>query len=708
MISVLLLTCDRAPLVARCLASLALQEEVGEPWEVVVLDTGSTDATPDLLDRWATLPGLPHAFRWARAEGRGAFATRRNQLVALAAGDRLLMTDDDCEAPPDWVRRGAALLRDHDAAGGLVLGANRLPLGRGWHPELSWTVGLSSPGSFWPDAAGVFLYPQTANLAIRRTAYEAHRFGSVQSDFGAGGGIYTNEREDSTLWLALRRAGARLRFDDDWIVFHATPIERAALRTGFRRAWRDGQAEALQRFNPAAARMAAQAIGRNVWGAAGNAVAGLLASLRPRLSPLAAPPPVMPPLVWAWRETGHILCFARHAPPKWRRSLAKPFLRGVVGGFLGQSRRAVAEGIAIFARRGERRAPPENPRVVEVHAAPFLGDLVLMEGVIRALAQQPNAPEIVLHFPPGVGHRLYKGYPHARLVAPGEYGTRPNLQAGWREARQRDAVALIPYWHQGDFRYLTHWRFGVQDIGTVSFERDVGFHRRRHYNIASRLIAKPRLHEVENLARLFQWGGLSTRPLAPNLDFLADHEAMLPHLPEGAIAVQMGSVRNEKTWSRCRWIAALEGLARATGRPLVIMSGPGEVEEAREFRKLAGVEVQLLADMPGGEGLEGLATFLRRAALYVGLCTGPKHVAYAVGCPTVTLYSDSDEVRWTPWPPEAATEAHVGVRAMPYGLTGVERAGYLPNQETLAIEPEQVVEAAVRVLGTIGHKAARE
>lgn len=698
MISVLLLTRDRASLLARCLASLARQEPVAEPWEVVVLDTGSRDPTPALLERWAVLPGLPYRLRWGAESGAGAFAAGRNRVVELAGSDRLLMVDDDCELPADWLRRGARLLDDYDAAGGLVLGANALPFGRAWHPEMVWTVGLAMPGTFRPEDAGSLYYPQTACLAIHRAVWERHRFAGVREAFGEGGGIYRNEREDSALWLRLRRAGARLLFDPTWIAYHATPPERARVTTGLRRAWRDGDAEALQRFNPEAARTAAESVGRDVWGAAANALTALVAR-RGATSPLPQSPPVLPPLAWAMRETAHARRFARQAPGKWGRSLVAPLLRGLVRGGVDQARRAL--GSLVPPVRSTWPAVPERPSVVEVHAAPFLGDLVLLESVLRALAQQPDAPAVVLHLPDGAGPALYRHCPFVKLVSRAEYSTRPRLEAGWRERRERENVAVIPYWQTATFRDLTHWRFGVDRLATVAFDRDMGFARRRHYGIATQLVRKnPTLHEVENLARLFQWAGLATRPASPCLDFVPDTPALLPRVPAGCIAVQMSTLRPQKLWSEGRWASALSALASRTGRPLVFLGSAAEADATRAFIAAHALkDATLWADLPDGATVEGLVTLLRRAGVLLTTCSGPKHIAYAVGCPTVTLHGESDERRWGYWPTESAENAkHRTLRAMPFGLTPGERAGYLPNQEMLAIEPEQVVEAAQTVM----------
>ena len=72
------------------------------PDEILVVDNGSTDSTPALLDRISS--EHPHV-RWVVEEQRG-FVAVRNRLVREAdpRSDIVLFVDDDCLTPSGWVR----------------------------------------------------------------------------------------------------------------------------------------------------------------------------------------------------------------------------------------------------------------------------------------------------------------------------------------------------------------------------------------------------------------------------------------------------------------------------------------------------------------------------------------------------------------------------------------------------------------------------
>jgi hypothetical protein len=99
-VSLIVCTRNRAARLPDFLACLERLEAPPGGWELIVVDNGSTDSTPGLLDRFtksapfpvhcirAAVPGLSHA---------------RNAGLAQACGDILAFTDDDCYPQPDYL-----------------------------------------------------------------------------------------------------------------------------------------------------------------------------------------------------------------------------------------------------------------------------------------------------------------------------------------------------------------------------------------------------------------------------------------------------------------------------------------------------------------------------------------------------------------------------------------------------------------------------
>mgnify|MGYP002364360239 CR=1 FL=1 len=102
LVSVVVPTRDRAPMLARCLDALAAQTHT--PLEVIVVDDGSTDDTPAVIERFRR--AHPHlAFTGLRNDPPRGANPSRNRGIALARGAFVAFEDDDCIADPDWVEQ---------------------------------------------------------------------------------------------------------------------------------------------------------------------------------------------------------------------------------------------------------------------------------------------------------------------------------------------------------------------------------------------------------------------------------------------------------------------------------------------------------------------------------------------------------------------------------------------------------------------------
>lgn len=95
-VSVVVPGLDCAATLESCLAALAAQRWPAERYELIYVDDGSTDGSPDLAERWAD--------RVVRVPGPRSAAAARNAGVAAASGEILVFIDADVVAPPGTVR----------------------------------------------------------------------------------------------------------------------------------------------------------------------------------------------------------------------------------------------------------------------------------------------------------------------------------------------------------------------------------------------------------------------------------------------------------------------------------------------------------------------------------------------------------------------------------------------------------------------------
>jgi len=102
LVSVVIPTCNRRAILGRCLDAVAGQTY--RPFEVIVVDDGSTDDTPLHLARFAAEhPGL--SFRWFRNEPQIGANPSRNLGIRESRGVYVAFADDDSIAEADWLEK---------------------------------------------------------------------------------------------------------------------------------------------------------------------------------------------------------------------------------------------------------------------------------------------------------------------------------------------------------------------------------------------------------------------------------------------------------------------------------------------------------------------------------------------------------------------------------------------------------------------------
>ncbi|HEY7946455.1 MAG TPA: glycosyltransferase [Acidimicrobiales bacterium] len=168
MISVVLPVRDGLPWLDKQLAALAAQQ-CEEPWEVVVADNGSTDASKALAHSWEERCG---AIRVVDASERIGPSAARNAGIRSARGELLAFCDADDVVQAGWLRACVDALGDAD----VVAGAFDLWSLNGDADDAD-RVGRVGPDDGTGPAAtsqlGFLPAGLAANLAARRQAVEA-------------------------------------------------------------------------------------------------------------------------------------------------------------------------------------------------------------------------------------------------------------------------------------------------------------------------------------------------------------------------------------------------------------------------------------------------------------------------------------------------------------------------------------------------------
>jgi glycosyltransferase involved in cell wall biosynthesis len=220
--SVVLPTRGRAAYLEVALDSLAAQD-LTEPWELIVVDDGSTDGTRDLLER--------SGVRTIRFDPPRGLNAARNAGIEAATADLIAFTDDDVHAPPGWLAAlvdGARRHPDADAFGGPIHahfeGRGLRGCGREDPPLTTLDLGPS-------DTTAEYVWG--VNMAVRRSAVE--RIGRFDETIHGGG--------DEQEWTErLQAAGGRVAYIANAALDHRRTAHDARLSKLARGAYVRGRA----------------------------------------------------------------------------------------------------------------------------------------------------------------------------------------------------------------------------------------------------------------------------------------------------------------------------------------------------------------------------------------------------------------------------------------------------------------------------------
>jgi glycosyltransferase involved in cell wall biosynthesis len=194
-------------------------QEFDEPWELIVVDNGSTDATADIVRRRAErLPAL----RLVNCNRRGINCAR-NAGVEAARGSRILLCDADDVVSAGWLRTLAGALGEWDLVGGTTE--------TGTLNDQSVQRSRANPVSdTLPTAHRFMTYAIGANMGFRRDVFD--RVGGFDEAFTKG------SDEIDFCWRA-QYAGFRVGFVGEAIVHYrlrARPSEVLRQSYAFARA----------------------------------------------------------------------------------------------------------------------------------------------------------------------------------------------------------------------------------------------------------------------------------------------------------------------------------------------------------------------------------------------------------------------------------------------------------------------------------------
>ncbi len=235
-ISVVVCTRNRAALLRGALASLYdLATEDEFTYEIVVVDSGSTDETPQVIA--AAMQESKHPLR-VFLERESGIAAARKLGIAAARGRWIAFFDDDQLADWHWLAelfRGAQE-KNSRVVGGSVQLALPADCKRQLDPAVQMVLG-ESMGADLPQKFGGRLAPGGGNLMLER---------AVLDEVGHSKTATRGREEDAGLYYRVEQAKIDAWFIPTAIVHRLTPAERLEQDSLLRLSRLSGHGEAIR------------------------------------------------------------------------------------------------------------------------------------------------------------------------------------------------------------------------------------------------------------------------------------------------------------------------------------------------------------------------------------------------------------------------------------------------------------------------------
>ena len=286
-------------------------------------------------------------------------------------------------------------------------------------------------------------------------------------------------------------------------------------------------------------------------------------------------------------------------------------------------------------------SPPEKILVLQLRR---LGDVLLTTPLLRALHHLYPAARIDFLTEPS-NHVVLAGNPHLTRVWPyprsGAVPVVLSLSRALAAERYDLSVDTL-----GDPR--SAW-IGLLAGAKLRVGFDVRIPRRWSYHHV--VHRDPRKYTVDRKLDLVRWLGEVPRDLRPEYRVPEEARREAKALLGGRLggrrvaAVSPVSRKAPKRWEPRAFAAVADELA-GRGFAILFLCGPGE--EAQVAGVTDAMHRRAEAEGPLAPSIPVLAALIESAAALVGNDNGMKHLAVAVGTPTVTVHTVSRARSWNP------------------------------------------------------------
>jgi ADP-heptose:LPS heptosyltransferase len=293
---------------------------------------------------------------------------------------------------------------------------------------------------------------------------------------------------------------------------------------------------------------------------------------------------------------------------------------------------------------------PEPPRKVVVVRALRIGDFICATPALRALRAALPGAEISLIGLPFVRDLVDRSPALDRFI---EFPGFPGMAEQFFDPRR--ALAFFQQMQAEQFDLAI--QMNGSGVNSNPFTLLLGARVTAGYvrpgDPAGRLDAAfpmpAQSHAVQQALDLVTFLGAPVRGTETEFRLLGeDHaaaESMLAHAQRPLIGLHPAAREATKRWAPERFAEAGSQLQEQFGGTVVLMGGPAERELAEQVAlNITGPHLNLA----GQTSLTVLGAVIARLSVLITNDSGPAHISYALGPPTVTIFGGTDPARWGP------------------------------------------------------------
>ncbi len=239
MISIVICTYNRAGILADTLESFLTCEHESIDYELLVVDNNSSDNTYEVVRDFSSRdPAIRYLL-----ESKQGLSHARNYAIDCAKGKIIAFVDDDVFFSQTWLTEVKKSFSSPDV---LCMGGHIIPVFENEEPEWLTKGILPAYGSTcFGDNTKVIQYPEHpfgGNMAFRKEVFE--KIGLFNPDLGrTGSNLLSNE--ESELFWRIHRAGLKVIYNPNAVIYHRIPKQRATPEWVLRRYYWQGRSEAI-------------------------------------------------------------------------------------------------------------------------------------------------------------------------------------------------------------------------------------------------------------------------------------------------------------------------------------------------------------------------------------------------------------------------------------------------------------------------------